>query len=100
MILAEDELAIGTEHAGILVLEDDPPARGVSVDRVARQTLIVRRANPREKDETLAGQTRTLDDQMVLIADAGGPTSIAGVMSGARAEVGEDTTRVRMEVAT
>jgi phenylalanyl-tRNA synthetase beta chain len=37
---------------------------------------------------------------MVLIADADGPTSIAGVMGGARSEVYPDTTRVLMEVAT
>jgi phenylalanyl-tRNA synthetase beta chain len=36
---------------------------------------------------------------MVLIEDADGPTSIAGVMGGARSEVEESTTRVLMEVA-
>ena len=36
---------------------------------------------------------------MVLIEDDDGPTSIAGVMGGARSEVGADTTRVLMEVA-
>ena len=49
--------------------------------------------------QTLDGQTRTLDEQMVLIEDADGPTSIAGVMGGARSEVDEPTTRVLMEVA-
>ncbi len=36
---------------------------------------------------------------MVLIADADGPTSIAGVMGGARSEVEAGTTRVLMEAA-
>ena len=36
---------------------------------------------------------------MVLIADADGPTSIAGVMGGARSEVEPGTTRVLMEAA-
>ncbi len=35
-------------------------------------------------------QTRTLDADMVLIADDDGPTSIAGVMGGARSEVEDD----------
>ena len=48
---------------------------------------------------TLDGQTRTLDAEMVLIADDDGPTSIAGVMGGARSEVEPTTTRVLMEVA-
>jgi phenylalanyl-tRNA synthetase beta chain len=42
---------------------------------------------------------RTLDEQMLVIDDADGPTSIAGVMGGERSEVHEGTTRVLMEVA-
>ena len=41
-----------------------------------------------------------LDDQMLLIDDAEGPTSIAGVMGGERSEVSDTTTRVLMEAAT
>ena len=37
---------------------------------------------------------------MVLIEDADGPTSIAGIMGGARSEVSPTTTRVLMEAAT
>jgi phenylalanyl-tRNA synthetase beta chain len=50
--------------------------------------------------QTLDGQTRTLDSEMVVIEDADGPTSIAGLMGGARSEVEPHTTRVLMEVAT
>ena len=50
--------------------------------------------------QTLDGQTRTLDSEMVVIEDAEGPTSIAGLMGGARSEVQPDTTRVLLEVAT
>ncbi len=76
------------------------PLHAFDLDRVAGGTLTVRRAAPGEQVETLDGQTRTLDDQMVLIADADGPTSIAGVMGGARSEVEPGTTRVLMEAAT
>jgi phenylalanyl-tRNA synthetase beta chain len=62
--------------------------------------LIVRRAHDGEQVQTLDGQTRTLDAQMVVIEDGDGPTSIAGLMGGARSEVEPDTTRVLMEVAT
>ncbi len=75
------------------------PLHAFDLDRVKGQQLTVRRARPGEQVQTLDGQTRTLDDQMVLIADAEGPTSIAGVMGGARSEVASDTTRVLMEVA-
>ena len=60
----------------------------------------MRRARPGEQVQTLDGQTRTLDEQMLVIEDAAGPTSIAGVMGGARSEVHDGTTRVLSEVAS
>jgi phenylalanyl-tRNA synthetase beta chain len=76
------------------------PMHAFDLDRVAGAQLTVRTAHQGETIETLDGQTRTLDSEMVLIADADGPTSIGGVMGGARSEVAEDTTRVLMEAAT
>ncbi len=76
------------------------PLHAFDLDRVAGATLTVRRAHENEQVETLDGQTRTLDGEMVLIEDADGPTSIAGLMGGARSEVQPDTTRVLLEVAT
>jgi len=76
------------------------PLHAFDLDRVAGGKLVVRRAGPGEQVQTLDGQTRTLDGEMVVIDDADGPTSIAGVMGGARSEVEQDTTRVLMEVAT
>jgi phenylalanyl-tRNA synthetase beta chain len=76
------------------------PLHAFDLDRVAGHELTVRRAREGERVQTLDGQTRTLDTEMVLIEDADGPTSIAGVMGGARSEVTDDTTRVLMEIAT
>ena len=76
------------------------PLHAFDLDRVAGGELVVRRAHQGEQVETLDGQTRTLDSEMVVIEDAEGPTSIAGVMGGARSEVEPDTTRVLLEVAT
>jgi phenylalanyl-tRNA synthetase beta chain len=75
------------------------PLHAFDLDCVAGQQLTVRRAREGEPVQTLDGQTRTLDGQMLLIADADGPTSIAGVMGGARSEVNPGTTRVLMEAA-
>ena len=75
------------------------PLHAFDLDRIAGHELRVRTARDGETMETLDGQTRTLDSEMVLIADADGPTSIAGVMGGARSEVQDSTTRVLMEVA-
>ena len=75
------------------------PLHAFDLDRVAGAQLTVRLARDGEQVETLDGQTRTLDHDMVLIEDEDGPTSIAGVMGGARSEVQPDTTRVLMEAA-
>ncbi len=75
------------------------PLHAFDSDRIAGAQLTVRRARAGETMQTLDGQTRQLDPDMVLIADAEGPTSIAGLMGGARSEVGPTTTRVLMEAA-
>jgi len=76
------------------------PLHAFDLDHVAGARLTVRRAGEGEQVETLDGETHTLDTEMVVIADADGPTSIAGVKGGARSEVRPETTRVLLEVAT
>ncbi len=75
------------------------PLHAFDLDRVAGAHLTVRRATEGEQVRTLDGQTRTLDGAMVVIEDAEGPTSIAGLMGGERSEVQGDTRRVLLEVA-
>jgi phenylalanyl-tRNA synthetase beta chain len=82
-----------------VMLETGQPLHAFDLDRVAGRRLTVRRASDGEQLETLDGQLRALDPDMVVIEDGEGPTSIAGVMGGARSEVEADTTRVLMEVA-
>jgi phenylalanyl-tRNA synthetase beta chain len=76
------------------------PLHAFDLDHVAGQRLTVRRAADGERVDTLDGETRTLDAETVVVADAEGPTSIAGVKGGARSEVRPETTRVLLEVAT
>ena len=76
------------------------PMHAFDYERVAGRRLNVRRARPGEQLQTLDEQTRTLDPDIVLIEDADGPTSLAGVMGGARSEVSDSTTSVLSEVAT
>jgi phenylalanyl-tRNA synthetase beta chain len=76
------------------------PMHAFDYDRVAGHRLNVRRARPAEPVTTLDGQVRELDRNIVVIEDADGPTSIAGVMGGARSEVNAATTSVVSEVAT
>ncbi|HEX2015173.1 MAG TPA: phenylalanine--tRNA ligase subunit beta [Solirubrobacteraceae bacterium] len=76
------------------------PLHAFDLDRVAGGHLVVRRAAEGERLQTLDGTERPLDPEMVVIADADGPSSLAGVMGGTRSEVDEATTRVLLEAAT
>jgi phenylalanyl-tRNA synthetase beta chain len=76
------------------------PLHAFDLDHVAGARLTVRRAADGERVDTLDGETRMLDAEMVVIADGDGPTSIAGVKGGAGSEVRPETKRVLLEVAT
>ncbi len=83
-----------------VMLATGQPLHAFDLDRVAGRRLTVRRAEPDEPVATLDGQTRALDPEILVIDDAEGPTSIAGVMGGARSEVSDETTTVLLEAAT
>jgi phenylalanyl-tRNA synthetase beta chain len=76
------------------------PLHAFDLDRIAGGRLVVRDGRAGDQLDTLDGETRALDPDMVVICDDDGPTSLAGVMGGARSEVHEGTTRVLMEAAT
>ena len=86
-----------------VMLELGKPIHTYDADRVAersgRRQLIVRRAEPGERLETLDHVTRDLDPETLLIADDAKALGIAGVMGGAASEVGDATTRVIVESA-
>jgi phenylalanyl-tRNA synthetase beta chain len=76
------------------------PLHAFDLDRVAGRRLVVRRAGDGEPVRTLDGVERRLDPDTVVICDDDGPTSIAGIMGGARSEVAPETTRILLESAT
>jgi phenylalanyl-tRNA synthetase beta chain len=61
--------------------------------------IVVRRAAPEERLQTLDGLERPLTDDMLLITDDSGPIAIAGVMGGATTEVSERTRHILLESA-
>ena len=61
--------------------------------------LTVRRARNGEEIVALDGRTYTLDDSIVVIADADGPESIAGIMGGEHSGCDATTTDVLIESA-
>ncbi len=64
-----------------------------------RPAIVVRRAREGETMTTLDNQLRSLDPQMLLITDGGGPVAIAGVMGGLESEVTEATADILLESA-
>src|SRR5450432_791760 len=83
----------------LLLLEFGQPLHAFDLDRVRGGKIIVRRASPGEPFSTLDGVARKLDDDDLVIADADGPTALAGVMGGLDSEIRATTTRVLLECA-
>jgi phenylalanyl-tRNA synthetase beta chain len=75
------------------------PTHAFDLDKVEGRRIIVRRAAAGERIVTLDGQERTLDDSMLVIADAVKPSAIAGLMGSEWSEVTADTTTVLLECA-
>jgi phenylalanyl-tRNA synthetase beta chain len=80
-------------------LELGQPMHAYDLARLAGASLIARRAKPGETTTTLDGVERTLDPEMLVIADRDRSQGIAGVMGGAASEVSAATTTIVFEAA-
>jgi len=76
------------------------PLHAFDADSIVGDRLVVKRAEPGEKLETLDHVNRALSTDDLIIYDEAGPTSMSGTMGGARSEVSESTKRVLMEAAS
>ena len=75
------------------------PLHAFDAGKIRGGTLIARRATAGEQIVTLDGVQRTLDDQMLVIADTERPLVIAGVFGSQDAEIDEHTTDIVLEAA-
>lgn len=82
-----------------VMLEQGEPLHAFDLDRLAGRCIIVRPARAGEELVTLDGVLRTLDEEMLVIADAEQAVAVAGVMGGSGTEIGPSTTRVLLEAA-
>ncbi len=76
------------------------PCHVFDLKKLAGQKLVVRYASEGEALSTLDGKPRTLKAADLVVADAEGATSLAGVIGGKDSEVDESTTEVVFEMAT
>ena len=83
----------------LLLLEFGQPLHAFDLDRVRGGRIIVRRATAGEPFSTLDGVARKLDADDLVIADAEGPSALAGVMGGLDSEIRPTTQRVLLECA-
>lgn len=82
-----------------VLLELGQPLHAFDMAKISAKTIRPRRATAGETLTTLDGVERTLDTEMLVIADEKGPQAIAGVMGGAESQVTPETTAVLLESA-
>ena len=82
-----------------VMLETGQPMHAYDDKDIRGRKIIVRRAEDGETMKTLDGKEREFTSSMLLIADAEGPTGIAGIMGGENSEIKPDTKTVIYEAA-
>ena len=82
-----------------VMLEMGQPTHAFDLSRLAGRALLIRRARPGETLRTLDGVDRTLEPDMLVIADTERPQAIGGVMGGAPSEIGPATAVMVLESA-
>ena len=82
-----------------VMLEIGQPMHAFDLDRIAKHRIVVRRARAGETLRTLDGADRTLDADMLVIADPERALAIGGVMGGADSEISSATTTIALESA-
>ena len=76
------------------------PMHAYDLDTIAGHKIIVRRAKDGDEFETLDGQIRKLDNQVLMICDAEKEVGIAGIMGGENSKITDDVHTVLFEAAT
>ncbi len=82
-----------------VLMELGQPLHAFDADRLAGDTVIVRRAGRKQTVTTLDEEPRQILADDLLIADGDGPVALAGVMGLANSEVSEATTSLLLESA-
>lgn len=82
-----------------VLLEMGQPMHAFNADAIAKNTIIVRRANNGEKITTLDDKEFTLTTDNLLICDGKKPVALAGIMGGKNSSIGDETANLLFECA-
>lgn len=85
--------------SNFVMFEQGQPMHAFDYDKIEGGQIIVRRAKKGEKIITLDDVERTLDENILVIADVKKPVAIAGIMGGRDSGVVSTTKRVLLEAA-
>ncbi|MFP3154463.1 phenylalanine--tRNA ligase subunit beta [Lachnospiraceae bacterium ZAX-1] len=75
------------------------PMHAFDVDSIAGNEIIVRRAENKERFQTLDGQERVMDDSVLMICDGEKAIGIAGIMGGENSMITENVQTMLFEAA-
>lgn len=92
-------LGLAIDITNYVMLELGQPLHAFDHTCLADRTIIVRRAREGEVMVTLDEVKRTLDESMLVIADANQASAIAGIMGGLESEIASDTGTILIESA-
>ncbi len=82
-----------------VMMELGQPLHSYDYDMLHGHQLIVRRAEPNEKIETIDHKDHEVNSEVLLVADADRGVGLAGVMGGADTEISDQTVNVALEGA-
>src|SRR5499427_9878517 len=91
-------VSLAVDVTNYLMVELGQPMHAFDRDRLTGP-IVVRRAQPGERLETLDHVVRELDPDDILITDESGPISMAGTMGGLNTEIDEASTDLVIEAA-
>lgn len=76
------------------------PMHAFDLETIAGKKIVVKRAKDGEQFQTLDGQMRKLDSQMLMICDGEKEIGIAGIMGGENSKITDEVKTVLFEAAT
>lgn len=83
-----------------VMLEYGQPMHAYDLSTIAGNKIVVKRAKDGDTFQTLDGQVRKLDSEVLMICDADKEIGIAGIMGGENSKITEDVQTVLFEAAT